>query len=144
MQKGHRNHQGAHWLARKRGVWETPPLSTRVFSKNLEPSSSICMCGCLSACQWASVCTREKLEISRPVGKGTRAGLCTKLLSPSFRTLKDTHFKEGFLGSFSQSQPHLALFHVKGGCESVHPRFWKPAGSLALCESGDSHTFSLQ
>lgn len=88
------------------------------------------------------MCAKEKLEDSRLAREGTRAGLCTKHLSPSFRSLKDV--SEGaFLGSFSQSQA-LPLCYVREEAGSVHPRLWEQARSLALSESGDSNTVSLQ
>lgn len=74
------------------------------------------------------VCAREKLEVSKPVREGTRAGLCTKHLSPNFRTLKD--ISEGASLAHLLSLIPYPAFYVRGGAGSVHPRFWEQAGSL--------------
>lgn len=84
------------------------------------------------------VCVREKL-VSRLAWEGTRAEHCTEHLSPGFRILKD--ISEGAsLAHLAGLRPYLALFYVREEAASVHPRFWEQAGSLALCESGDSNS----
>lgn len=91
------------------------------------------------------MCAGEKLVVSRLAREGTRAGLCTKHLSPSFRSLKDIS-EGGFLGSFSQSQALPAIVLCEGRGWECPPQIlgagWEPVNSL--CKFGDSNTINLQ